>query len=115
MRIPKYGRHSSGRARVRINGRDYLLGEYGSKQRKELYKRKLSEWMASQCSKSFGIPVAQLTVSQLLAEYVRHLKTSYKDDAARELYNVKPALSAMRSLYSRMKSRSALRSGRRSR
>lgn len=29
--IPKYRKHSSGQARVTINGRDYLLGPHGSK------------------------------------------------------------------------------------
>lgn len=45
MRIPSYRKHSSGNARVSINGRDYLLGKYGTKQSKERYNRLLSEWM----------------------------------------------------------------------
>jgi hypothetical protein len=28
--VPSYRRHSSGNARVTINGRDYMLGPYGS-------------------------------------------------------------------------------------
>ena len=31
MRIPSYRKHSSGHGRVTILGRDYLLGEHGSK------------------------------------------------------------------------------------
>ena len=31
MRIPSYWKHSSGQDRVTILGRDYLLGEHGSK------------------------------------------------------------------------------------
>jgi len=64
MRIPTYRKHSSGQARVSINGRDYLLGRYGSKESKVKYNRLVGEWIASDQSKSFGVPVAQLTVSR---------------------------------------------------
>jgi len=39
MRLPSYRKHSSGRARVSINGRDYLLGPYGSKGTKRAWHR----------------------------------------------------------------------------
>src|SRR4051812_48001812 len=38
-RIPKYRRHSSGRARVTLNGRDHLLGPYGSAASRQAYER----------------------------------------------------------------------------
>ena len=37
--IPVYRRHSSGQARVTINGRDYLLGPHGTKASKIEYDR----------------------------------------------------------------------------
>jgi hypothetical protein len=40
MRVPSYRRHSSGNARVTINGKDHLLGKYGSKVSREKYNRK---------------------------------------------------------------------------
>jgi hypothetical protein len=39
MRVPSYRRHSSGNARVTINGKDHLLGKYGSKVSREKYNR----------------------------------------------------------------------------
>ncbi len=39
MRLPSYRKHSSGQARVSLNGRDYLLGTYGTKESKQKYNR----------------------------------------------------------------------------
>jgi hypothetical protein len=45
-RIPKYRRHSSGQARVTLDGKDHLLGAYNSAQSKEAYRRLIAEWAA---------------------------------------------------------------------
>ncbi len=47
MKLPSYRRHSSGQARVRITGKDYMLGAYGSKLSKEKYNRLIAEYAAS--------------------------------------------------------------------
>ena len=39
MKVPHYRKHVSGQARVTINGRDYPLGKYGSKESKAKYSR----------------------------------------------------------------------------
>jgi integrase len=99
MRIPSYRKHSSGQARVSINGRDYLLGPYNSQESKAKYKRLIGEWIASGESCSFGIPPEQLTVSQLLLAYLNHVKNYYGTAPTSEYHRIKPALSAVRAAY----------------
>ena len=44
---PKYSRHrASGHAKVRINGKDHYLGEYGSDESKRLYDELLPDGCA---------------------------------------------------------------------
>jgi hypothetical protein len=45
--VPSYRRHSSGKARVTINGRDYLLGTYDSPASHEQYGKLIAEWSGS--------------------------------------------------------------------
>ena len=54
MRVPSYRKHSSGQARVTINGKDYLLGPYGSRERKEACGRLIAEYSAIAHPKQFG-------------------------------------------------------------
>ena len=44
-RIPTYRRHSSGQARVTLNGQDHLLGPYGTDASHEAYRRLIAEWL----------------------------------------------------------------------
>ncbi len=48
-KVPSYCRHrASGRAVVRIDGRDRYLGEFGSPASHEEYERCIAEWRAGQ-------------------------------------------------------------------
>ncbi len=48
-KVPSYCRHkASGRAVVRIDGRDRYLGKYGSPESHEEYERSIAEWRAGQ-------------------------------------------------------------------
>ena len=47
MRVPSYRSHSSGQARVTLNGKDHLLGTYGSPESKAAYGRLIAEFNAS--------------------------------------------------------------------
>lgn len=47
MRVPSYRKHSSGQARDTINGRDHLLGKYGSRESKQKYGRLIAEYSAA--------------------------------------------------------------------
>ena len=54
MRVPSYRRHSSGQARVTINGKDFMLGEHGSPESHQAYARLIAEYQATGKSPSFG-------------------------------------------------------------
>jgi hypothetical protein len=45
--LSEYRKHSSGNARVTINGRDYLLGPRGTKASKREYDRLIAEYLAT--------------------------------------------------------------------
>jgi hypothetical protein len=46
--VPSYRLHKqSGQAIVTLNGRDILLGKYGSASSKAEYRRRTAEWLAS--------------------------------------------------------------------
>jgi hypothetical protein len=53
-RIPKYRKHSSGQARVTLNGQDRLLGPYGTAASKAEYKRVVAEWLEQQRQAPLG-------------------------------------------------------------
>ena len=53
--VPTYRKHSSGNARVTVNGPDYLLGPHGSKASKREYDRLVAEYLASgRCTRPHG-------------------------------------------------------------
>jgi hypothetical protein len=59
-RIPGYLHHASGQARVRLNGKDVLLGRYDSPESREKYNRVTPEWLAN--GRQLPAPGATLTV-----------------------------------------------------
>lgn len=99
--LPKYRRHSSGNARVTINGRDYLLGPYGTKASKLQYDRVISEWLASGRSASFGGDGDVLSIAELLMSYLKYAKGYYGDDPNSEIHRIKYALRPLKELYSK--------------
>jgi hypothetical protein len=79
-RVPGYRRHSSGQARVTLNGKDHLLGPYGSAESKEAYRRLIAQWLAAH-----GRPEQQegekpLTVNDLILAYWQFAKGYYGFD-----------------------------------
>ena len=107
MRLPSYRKHVSKsadgtvtvRARVTLSGKDFLLGEYGSKQSRQKYNRLLAEWLVSNQSTTFGVPAKDLLMVELLTAYLKSMKKYYGDGPESEFRRIKPAVSAMRSLY----------------
>lgn len=97
-RIPSYRRHSSGQARVTINGKDHLLGEYGSPASKELYGRMIAEYSASGHSPTFGKIPDSLTIRDLLVAFCIHLRTYYAESPT-ERANFKLAIRPINELY----------------
>lgn len=98
-RVPSYRKHSSGQARVTIRGRDILLGPWGSSESRKEYARIIAEWLASGRSPTFGTPVNDLTISQLIADYLVYAKSYYRQTAGLEIDNMRPALRVWRQLY----------------
>jgi integrase len=106
-KVPSYCHHKrSGRAVVRIDGRDHYLGEYGSPESYERYERLIAEWRASRIVRSSGPQssptiAARATVSDVLLAYAVFAKDYYIKDGqpAGELANMRDALRPLRHLY----------------
>ena len=97
--VPKYRKHSSGQARVTINGRDYLLGPWQSRTSIREYDRIVAEYLASGRSPSFGIETEAYTVAMLIRDFLHHCKQYYGTAKTSELHRIKPALKVVRDLY----------------
>ena len=79
-RIPSLTLHKpTGRARVRIDGKDHYLGEYGSYEAQRAYDRLISKWLAMQSE----IPAEEdtlrksITVDDLIIRYLAHCEQYY--------------------------------------
>ena len=90
--IPAYRKHSSGNARVTINGRDYLLGPHGTRASKREYDRLIAEYLASGRSVSFGTSTDQVTMAMLMADYTRHAKKYYGTGSSSDWHRIKLTL-----------------------
>lgn len=76
-RIPKLQLHKkSGRGVVRLNGKDYYCGEYGTDGCQKEYDRLIAEWLTGS---SLAANVSGLTIMELLADYLDHAKQYYTD------------------------------------
>jgi hypothetical protein len=74
-KMPGYLRHkASGKAVVRIQGRDYYLGKYGSPESKEKYYRLMAE---AAVSPTFGTSKSRVTVSEAVVKYLEHCHEYY--------------------------------------
>lgn len=63
--IPKLRPHSSGQARVTIDGKDFLLGPMGSPQAEEAYRRIVAQWLAKEGP--FAPAEGPITITEVLA------------------------------------------------
>ena len=100
MRIPGYRLHpSSGQARVTLNGRDHLLGPYGSPESKEKYGRLIAEYAASGNSKNFGKPDSFL-IEDLVLAYLKHAEEYYAGST--EFKNMKLVVRPLVDIYGTM-------------
>jgi integrase len=101
-RIPGCRRHSSGQARVTLNGKDHLLGSYGSAESKEAHRRLIAEWIERPTQpQQDAKEVEPLSVNDLILAYWQHASVYYGFDRGdqRDVYCVKDALRVLRSLY----------------
>lgn len=97
--LPRYRKHSSGQARVTINGKDHLLGVHGSKASKREYDRVIAEYLAGGRSPLFGSGSDGLTIAMAMAEYLRFAKSYYGTGRNSEWHRIKRAFRPLKELY----------------
>ncbi len=97
MRVPSYRKHSSGQARVTINGKDYLLGPYGSPESKESYGRLIAQYGAAAKPKHFGTPASKTTIADVVDAFNAHAKVYYAE--SNEAYQYELATKPLKDLY----------------
>ena len=94
-KLASYRRHSSGQARVTINGNGFLLGPWDSPESKAEYTRIIAEYsVAGDC---FGVKPKELTMSHVLLAYLEHAKRYYSKST--EYANLKLAVHPVRAIY----------------
>lgn len=105
---PSYCHHrASGRAVVRIDGRDHYLGPYGSPKSHAAYERLIAEWRVAQAERKSLADVApspakfNLTISQVVYRYREFAKTYYakNGEPTKEFTEMRYALRPLRELY----------------
>jgi hypothetical protein len=90
---PKYAKHSSGQARVRIDGKVSYLGEYGSRESREPYSRIIADWLAD---RDDGDSKPSLTVDQLALAYLAHAQDYYvKGETTDHVHKIRSALKVL--------------------
>jgi integrase len=105
-RIPGYRKHSSGQARVTLDGKDHLLGPYGSAASKEAYRRLVAEWAGGQGRFAPKDEAQPFTVNDLVLAYWKFAKSYYGFDGKRgDEACLRAALRLVRSLYGRTPAR----------
>ena len=109
-KVPSYCRHkASGRAVVRIDGRDHYLGEYGSPASHEEYERCIAEWRAGQPARKVDSETTgngnrtNLTINELILAYWKHAQSYYVKCGrpTDEQAGIRSALRHVRRLYGR--------------
>lgn len=109
-RPPAYVHHRpSGQARVRLGGRDFYLGPYGSEESRREYDRVVAEWLAAgrqaptRPATAAGSRVAPdgMTVTELVAAYWRFADGYYVKGGqpTSEVHNIRLALRPLKDLY----------------
>ena len=109
-KVPAYSLHkASGKAVVRLEGKDHYLGPYGSPESHERYERLIAEWRASHAravaqTMQPSCPAGALTVNHVLLAYLKHAGEYYVDRSGKptsELSEIKYSLKPVRNLYGR--------------
>ena len=100
-RIPQPCRHkASGQAVVRLNGKDFYLGPYGSEQVRSAYERLISQWLAN----GRQLPTDEsdaISVEEILARYWTFAEQYYVKAGrpTKELENIVYAVRPLQDLY----------------
>lgn len=107
-RVPSYCHHkASGRAVVRIDGRDHYLGPYGSDESHAAYERLIAEWRARRVEQQserkalVAVRDPSLTVAEVILRYREFAAGYYVKDGkpSKEFTEMGYALKPVRELY----------------
>ena len=110
-RLPPYTRHARGQGKVRIAGRDFYVGLYGTPESRERYERLVAEWVAQGMPKPWSGPCRVASsasggpaVAELMLRYLPFVDGQYRKDGrpTSEVVAVKRALAYVHRLYSRV-------------
>jgi hypothetical protein len=100
--VPKYRKHkASGQAFVEINGRRHYLGPWQTKSSKLEYDRRITEWLSSGRSSAYGVPEHVVSITELVVDYVEHVRSNYGTGPNSELHRVTRVVRPVRELYGR--------------
>lgn len=99
MRVPAYRLHSSGQARVTINGKAFYLGEYDSPESKNEYARIIAEYLSCDHKPAFNAKQESLLIIELIASYSEFAKKYYGPGQNSEAYRIGIILRALGKLY----------------
>ncbi len=107
-KVPSYCHHkASGRAVVRIDGRDHYLGQYGCDDSHAEYQRLIAQWRrsrhptASASQAAFATTDPALTVCEVLVQYCEFARGYYSEhgETTKEFVEMGYALRPVRELY----------------
>lgn len=106
-KLPSYRLHKvSGHAVVTLNGRDHYLGEHGSPESVDAYKRLIAEWTtagpaAAAATDTASNSGADFRICELLAAYLEYAERYYVKDgeSTGEAKNVKEATRQLQEIY----------------
>jgi len=88
-KIPAYRLHkASGQGLVTIRGKDYYLGAHNTKDSKSKYKRLIGEYLAQRQPLTFGQPANDLTIAELMADYLRLAKGYFGEGENSAFYRI---------------------------
>lgn len=113
-KVPSYCRHkASGRAVVRIDGKDFYLGEFGSEESFAEYERLIGEWRVSRTRLAVRphllsqTATPALTVAELLLQYREFARGYYSKDGSptKEYVEMGLALRPVRELFANLLAR----------
>ncbi len=99
--VPKLRPHSSGQARVTIDGKDYLLGPWGTPEADEAYRRLLAQWLAKE-GPFTPVNDEPVTMAEVLAGYWLFAEKYYgydREPKRGDCCNLKSTLGIVRALY----------------
>ncbi|MSR54884.1 MAG: hypothetical protein EXS09_16585, partial [Gemmataceae bacterium] len=98
--VPLPRKHSSGQARVTIDGDDFLLGPYGSPEADQAYRRILAQYLAKEGP--FAPPDEAVTIVEITAGYWLYAERYYgydRDPKRGDCCNLKSTIAILAGLY----------------